>query len=157
MQKSFLQKGAVTLQQLIIAFGAIVGGSIWVATSNCIGVDPDTGLTCQEVLANPEQDIYYIVDVATVENSPASFNSAHEKLSTARHNVAGDKIVMKFDASEVPDGIDLGDPFSHDAILSWLATPSNGFITGEETATDDIIYTEENEGALPILEPIESQ
>lgn len=117
------------LQKLTAILGATLAGIILTATTGCTGEDPATGMTCEEYEANPEQDVYFIVDDSDFNEE--IWQTAHQHPDTARWNNAQTQFVVKYNAKDVPrDEVEvllapnrpLGDPKTADEIREILET-----------------------------------
>lgn len=128
-----IQKLTASLIAVVGISGAAVSDAIVFDTILCTITDTKTGLTCSEVSENPEQDVYYIVDEAYIEDEDL-FEMAHQDPATVRWNLAHTAFILKFDASELPRDLvgaqqGLHDPMSNEEILE--------VIQGDEWSEDD--------------------
>lgn len=115
-----MENNTPTIQTLMIALvlslgvaGAAVSDAIVLDTAFCTIPDPKTGMTCSEVSENPEQDVYYIVDGAYIDDAEL-FAMAHQDPETVRWNIAHTAFILKFDASELPRNLFGGGQALHD-------------------------------------------
>lgn len=135
-----IQALAIALVLSLGIAGAAVSDAIIFDTVGCTTTDPKTGLTCEEISENPEQDVYYIVDGAYIEDVEL-FQMAHQDPASVRWNLAHDAFILKFDASELPRNLvgaqqALHDPMNHEEIMVVLQ--------GEEWTGDGEIVKEED-------------
>lgn len=111
--------------------GAIIGatlmfGGIEVGTKD---TDVITGLTYEEVVTQPETDVYYIIPTTT---DSVYFKDSHQKVDTVRKSLDGSMMVIKYDVNIVPREKELGTPYNHEEVLRYLNDINNGFASNEE-------------------------
>ena len=107
--------------------GAVIGaGLLTGAGFNPADIDPVTQIKYEEIMENPEQDVYYVVDIANIDNG--YFETSHQKIDTARKSLDETKVILKYDVGSVFRGRELGEPFTHQEILMFISNPENGFI-----------------------------
>lgn len=107
--------------------GAVIGAGLLTGTGfNPADIDPVTQIKYEEILKNPEQDVYYIVDIANIDSS--YFETSHQSIDTARKSLDETKVILKYDVGTVVRGKELGEPFTNEEILMFISNPENGFI-----------------------------
>lgn len=121
MKKLTSQIGAVTLQTMIAIFGVTIGTALYLATGGCSGMDTATGLTCEELVENPDQDVYFVVS-STYFNDPTIWETAQGTPETSRWNVAENAFFIKYNAKDVPED------------QTGFLKPLNNPMTGEEAS-----------------------
>lgn len=111
--------------------GAIIGATIMFGGVEVSTKDTDviTGLSYEEVVTQPETDVYYIIPTTTDE---VYFRDSHQKVDTARKSLDGSMVIIKYDANVVPRGKELGTPYNHEEVLEYLNNSENGFRGSEE-------------------------
>lgn len=117
--------------------GAIIGGMIVLGGMQVAvnDIDPITGESYEEIVTNPEKDIYYIFDVANT--TEALWEQAHQKPETARYSLDSSKVILKFDIYEVPRTETYPEPMTHEQALEYLNDPINGFAEIEEVVKEE--------------------
>jgi len=116
------------LQRLTISVGAVLAGIIILATNDCVGRDPVTGMTCSEYEANPYQDVYFIVDASEIDNDDL-FATAQQEKETLRWNQDNSQFVLKYNAISIPrdfvgEGLPLGISYDQSEIVTALENES---------------------------------
>lgn len=142
------------LASLILVLGTTAGtvasDALWADTAFCTIPDPKTGLTCQEIKNNAEEDVYYVVDQADFYNETLWINSQQDP-ETVRWNADQSKFILKYDApaiprSEVGGPNSLQGPMNHEEIMQeltkpeWLIDPDAPIVKGKSLklfTTDD--------------------
>lgn len=75
--------------------------AVWADTLFCTITDPKTNMTCDELSANPMQDVYFIVS-STYGGNENVFEEAIQDYSNVRWNVDHTKFIVKYNAVDVP-------------------------------------------------------
>lgn len=155
------KKGFLTLLAIIIGLSSIgvvaadtLTDSLWVDTNMCSEVDPITGLTCDEIEENPDQDIYYVVSSSHFDD--AIWAKAHQDPETVRWDAAHIKFIVKYNSNEIPRdefGLEkaLGAPMTHDEIMAYLGDPLNGFFDPDYYIDHPLMPVVPLEEIMPIL------
>ncbi len=106
--------------------GLIVGLGIMAGVYNPADIDPVTNVKYEEIIDNPERDVYYILPINSITNDYVE--TSHNDLETARKSVDGTQVILKYDVGTVVRGVELGTPYSHSEILEYIQNIDNGFI-----------------------------
>ena len=125
----------MTKDQLIASLTIILGLSgataysdaLWADTAFCTKKDSKTEMTCEQIKEKPEQDVYYIVDGAEIENTEL-FTNSHQNPDTVRWNLAHTEFILKYDVAEMPRGEfgnkkGLKKSLTHDEVLAIISGP----------------------------------
>ncbi len=159
--KTIFKKGFLTILAIIIGLSSIgvvaaetLSDSLWADTNMCSEVDPKTGLTCDEIDENPDQDVYYVVISSHFDD--AIWETAHQDPETARWDDAHTKFIVKYNSNEIPRsefGLEkaLGVPMSHSEIIAYLNDPLNGFFDAEYYLEHPLIPLVPLEEVLPLV------
>ena len=90
----------ISKKTLIAIFGVTLGTILYVATGSCSGIDDVTGLTCEQIKENPEQDVYFTVDVSDFNDN--LWEKSQQKPETVRWNLDNDKFIIKYNIKDIP-------------------------------------------------------
>ncbi len=109
--------------------GALLGASMMFGLTGGGDVDPKTGVPYEEIVTNPERDVYYNFDLHDIDS--AYLATSHERLSTLRKSNDGTHAILKFDVSEIPRAEEFPTPMSHDEVVDFLSNCANDYCISE--------------------------
>lgn len=110
--------------------GAILGASMMFGLSSAGDIDPKTGVTYEEIVQNPERDVYYNFELDNVNLE--YLRTSHQSLETARRSRDNTHAILKFDISEIPRNQEFPTPMNHEEVLEFLSDCANEYCVTEE-------------------------
>ena len=111
--------------------GVMLGAGILAGSGyNPADVDSVTGVTYEEINRNPELDVYYIVETASIVAQPELYlETSHQKnIANIKKSIDGVYSVLKYDVGTVVRSVELGKPYTNGEIVEYIRNPENGFI-----------------------------
>lgn len=100
--------------------GAIIGASLMLGVYNPEDIDPITGVAYEQIVNEPEIDVYYAPPTENID--PKWWLFTHQKPETAR--TCGEYTIIKGDVAEITRDVDIekiGKPYNHSGILEFIS------------------------------------